>query len=244
MKLSDKLEVFRSPEPIPATGLGADRLEALGIAGARYLARVHFEQPVVLSSAAIGKPVFFGANSYMNDGGCLRSGAFVGRYCSIGRRVTLGAGSHSMLGLSTSPAARKGTATPYTRDQIRALGGRTRKSPYTVLNSDVWVGDGAVITPGVTIGTGAVIGANSVVTKDVPPYAVVGGVPARIIKYRFPAEIILRLLATEWWEHPAERMETLPTGNVFEFLAEAEGNGLGEAKPFATYRIEAPAGAK
>ncbi len=242
MKLSDKLEVFRSHESLPATAIRADGLEALGITGARYLARVHFERPVVLSSAVIGKPVFFGANSYMNDGGCLRSGVFVGRYCSIGRRVTLGAGSHSMLGLSTSPAARKGTANPYTRDQIRALGGRTRKPPHTVLNSDVWVGDGAVITPGVTVGVGAVIGANSVVTKDVPPYAVVGGVPARIIKYRFPEEIILRLLATEWWEHPAERMETLPTGNVFEFLAEAEDAGLGQLKSFATYQVETPAG--
>lgn len=242
MNLSEKLEVFRSPESLPAVRVRPDGLAAIQISNARYLGRILFEQSVVLSSPVIGNNAFVGANSYMNDGGCLRDGVFVGRYCSIGRRVTLGAGSHSMLGLSTSPAVRRGSANPYTRDQIRDLGGRTRKPPHTILNSDVWVGDGVVITPGVTVGVGAVIGANSVVTKDVPPYAVVGGVPARIIKYRFPEEIILRLLASGWWEYPAEQMKALPTGNVFEFLAFAEERGLGEGLPFPTYQLEPAAG--
>lgn len=241
MRLSEKLELFRSPDVLPATSVRSEELGTLGIKGGRHLVRVHFEQSVVLSSPAIGGASFLGAHSYMNDGGCLRSGVFVGRYCSIGRRVTLGAGSHSMLGLSTSPAVRMGTATPYTRDEIKALGGRRRKPSHTVLNSDVWIGDGAVIIPGATIGVGAVIGANSVVTKDVPAYAVVGGVPARVIKYRFPDDIICRLLATEWWEHSAEMIGALPTGNVFEFLEVAEGGGLGEAQPFTTFRIESSA---
>jgi acetyltransferase-like isoleucine patch superfamily enzyme len=69
-----------------------------------------------------------------------------------------------------------------------------------VIGNDVWVGRNALILSGVTIGDGAVIGAASLVTKDVPPYAIVGGVPAKVIKYRFPPEIISKLLKMKWWD--------------------------------------------
>lgn len=238
MRLSEKLDAFKASGPLPATCIRLDRLADVGIANPKHLRRIQFEKSAVLSSPLIGDKAFIGANSYMNDGGCLRSGVFVGRYCSIGRRVTLGAGNHSMLGLSTSPALRAGSAGPYTREQVLALGGRNRKLPHTIIGSDVWIGDGVVIIPGVTVGAGAVIGANAVVTKDVPPYAVVGGVPAKVIKYRFPQQMISRLLATQWWEYSAEQLKAMPTGNVFEFLELAEHDGLGETHAFATYELE------
>ncbi len=84
--------------------------------------------------------------------------------------------------------------------------------------NDVWIGDGAVVLQGASIGTGAVVGANAVVTKDVPPYAVVGGIPARVIRYRFRDDIIEELLATEWWEYPLEVLKTLPMGNILETI--------------------------
>ena len=73
-----------------------------------------------------------------------------------------------------------------------------------VVEDDVWIGFGAIILAGVTIGRGAIIGAGSVVNKDVPPYAIVGGVPAKVIKYRFDPATVESLLAIKWWEWPAE----------------------------------------
>lgn len=238
MNLSEKLGAFKANLSLNASVISGDDLASIRISNARNLKNILFEDAVVLSSAFIGKNSFIGANSYMNDGGCVRSGVFIGRYCSIGRRVTLGAGSHFMLGLSTSPAVRAGTANPYTREQVVSLGGATRKSPYTIIGSDVWIGDGVVVIPGVTIGVGAVIGANSVVTRDVPPYAVAGGVPARVIKYRFPEEIIPNLLSTEWWERPTEKLQELPTGNIFEFIDAIEKEQARDVHRFGTYTLE------
>jgi virginiamycin A acetyltransferase len=85
-----------------------------------------------------------------------------------------------------------------------------------VIGNDVWVAAGAVITRGVTIGDGAVIGANSVVTKDVPPYAIVAGSPAKVIKYRFPPEVIDLLLNIKWWNWPLEKIK-----NNYHLLSEA-----------------------
>ena len=70
------------------------------------------------------------------------------------------------------------------------------------IGNDVWIGCHSIIKPNVHIGDGAIIGANSVVTKDVPPYAIVAGVPAKIIKYRFDAETIKKLLDLKWWNFP------------------------------------------
>ncbi|EKO3576514.1 CatB-related O-acetyltransferase [Vibrio metschnikovii] len=74
-----------------------------------------------------------------------------------------------------------------------------RYSESVIIGNDVWIAAGAVITRGIKIGDGAVIGANAVVTKDVPPYAIVAGIPAKVIKYRFTPEIIQRLLDIQWW---------------------------------------------
>ncbi len=71
-----------------------------------------------------------------------------------------------------------------------------------VIGNDVWIGANAIILPGVNIGDGAVIGAGTVVTKDVPPYAIVGGNPARVIKYRFDENTINTLLKIKWWDFP------------------------------------------
>ena len=76
------------------------------------------------------------------------------------------------------------------------------------IGNDVWIGRNAIIMDGVTVGTGAIVGAAAVVTKDVPPYAIVAGVPARIIRYRFDEGTVKRLLANRWWDYPEEFIAT------------------------------------
>lgn len=224
MKIADKLERFR------VGNLKADRiatkadLSALDVRNPAYLKGILFEQAIGMDSGVFPAetPVFFGACSYMNSGGYLRGNVFVGRYVSIGRRVTIGAGDHFTTGLSTSPRLSGGHAQDrYSFEELRRLDFEsvTRKKKLTEIGNDVWIGDGAVILPGLTIGIGAVVGANAVVTKDIPPYAVVGGTPARIIKHRFSLEVIRELIASEWWEMSLEDLQALPLGNIFSVIS-------------------------
>ena len=86
-----------------------------------------------------------------------------------------------------------------------------RRRQRVVIGHDTWIGHGAVIMPGVRIGNGAVVGSNSVVTKDVPPYAIVGGVAAKVIRQRFPRAIAQALEATAWWDWDHDTLtERLP----------------------------------
>ena len=77
----------------------------------------------------------------------------------------------------------------------------------TVVGHDVWIGHGATIMPGVTIGSGAIIAAGAVVTKDVAPYAIVGGNPAQVIRRRFSDDVVAALLDIAWWDWPIDRIE-------------------------------------
>lgn len=127
--------------------------------------------------------------------------AIIGRYCSIADDVIIGPGNHTLTYLSTSPV--------FTESR-NALGLRwcydTKVKPFkqVKIGNDVWIGSRAIIMGGVSIGDGAVVGAGAIVTKDVPPYAIVGGVPAKVIRYRFPENVIAKLLEIKWWDLPEE----------------------------------------
>lgn len=136
-------------------------------------------------------------------GDCQMVNVEIGAYCSISDHVFIGGAEHPMDWVSTSPVFQN----------VRHSGPKKRfamfdlpKSKKTIIGNDVWIGHGVTIKQGVTIGSGAVVGSNALVTKNVPPYAIVGGVPAKIIKFRFPQEVINRLEEVQWWNLPDEEI--------------------------------------
>lgn len=142
-----------------------------------------------------------GAYSYVV--GPVRGNLSIGRYCSIAGNLQLMGDSHPMERLTTHPFTYHQDFADIARDHY----GRTVvPEPYSILDApvtignDVWIGEGVLLSPGVTIGDGAVVAARSVVTKDVPPYTIVGGVPAKPIRKRFDADLIDLLLETKWWD--------------------------------------------
>jgi hypothetical protein len=86
--------------------------------------------------------------------------------------------------------------------------------PWTSVGSDVWIGARSIVLDGVNVGDGAIIAAGAIVNKDVPSYAIVGGIPARVIRYRFDQEVIMELLSWRWWDLPIETLEHLASDFV------------------------------
>lgn len=122
----------------------------------------------------------------------------VGRYCAISWNVTIGGGNHFLKDLALTEMRRifddeKRNGNPFVQDKL-------------IIGNDVWIAAGVNVLRGLTVGNGAVCGAGAVVTKSVPPYAIVGGVPARIIGYRFPQEVIDRLQYIEWWNFSYDQL--------------------------------------
>ena len=141
-----------------------------------------------------------GYGSYVgNDGFLIR--VKMGRYCSVGNSVKVISLTHPTHGISTHPAfySTDSVTCSYVNENKANESLSTDDGWHCEIGNDVWIGSHALIRGGVKIGDGAVIAMGAVVTKDVPPYAVVGGVPARIIRYRFDGERINSLMKLEWW---------------------------------------------
>jgi len=158
-----------------------------------------------------------GNYSYISNNSYIINTA-IGKFCSIGPRVLIGLGRHpSRTYVSTHPVFYSKS-----RDIVEpfAVDHEFREYIPICIGNDVWIGAGAIVRDGVSIGDGAIVGAGAVVTKDIPPYAVVGGNPARIIRYRFSEDYIRRLLDMKWWDWEIsdlrKRSENL--SNIEEFI--------------------------
>jgi acetyltransferase-like isoleucine patch superfamily enzyme len=128
----------------------------------------------------------------------------VGSFTSVGPDVICGLASHPMNYVTTYPGF-------YTKNASGAVWFGSEKDfvdqKNVEIGSDVWIGARCIILGGVKIGHGAVLGAGSIITKDIPPYAIVAGVPAKILKYRFEEPLIVKLLNSEWWSEPKGVLE-------------------------------------
>ena len=147
------------------------------------------EGTLIDAASLIGSYSYIGRN-------CAITKSSIGRYCSIANNVSIGQGEHELDRISTSSYF--------------------YNSAYEVLTSkecnvgdDVWIGVDAIILRGVSVGIGAVIGANSVVTKDVPPFAVAVGCPAKIIKFRFKSDKANSILESKWWKETPEKAKNI-----------------------------------
>lgn len=131
--------------------------------------------------------------------------ADVGRFCSIASSVRINPVNHPMDRVTQHHCTYRRRQYGFDVEDDEAFFD-WRKAHRITIGHDVWIGHGAVVMPGVNIGTGAVVGAGAVVTKDVPPYAVAVGVPARTIRTRFPDETVNALLESRWWEWSHEEL--------------------------------------
>ncbi len=143
-----------------------------------------------INDSVIGDYSYTGINTTMNF-------TRMGKYCSVARNVDIGGFDHDYHKFTTMPMFR-----------LRQMTGGQMPIPehneYCEIGSDVWIAAGAQVLHKVRIGDGAVVGGGAVVVKDVPPYAIVAGVPAKIIKYRFDDSIISELMEIRWWDWPQD----------------------------------------
>lgn len=150
--------------------------------------------------------VRIGDFTYINGGKIFY--AQIGKFCSIGYNVCFGSGEHFTNFVSTFPLKNKVVKIPGLVD--------FPEQKDCIIGNDVWIGNNAIIKQGVTIGSGAIIASGAIVTKDVEPYSIVAGIPAKTIKYRFNDDVIYKLLSIKWWDWDISKIDKVVKNNEFQ----------------------------
>ena len=158
---------------------------------------------VILREVSVGDFSYFERNSEAIY-------STIGKFCSIAANVRINALEHPVERLTMH----KITYRPNEYFRFHGLDQEfreRRRASHVTIGNDVWIGHGAVVLPGIKIGTGAVVGANAVVSKDVEPFQIVAGVPTKLIRYRFAEPVRARILESQWWDWPVEKIaEAIP----------------------------------
>ncbi len=170
----------------------------------------------------------------------------IGRYCSISWGVQVMALNHHMSFASTSSFSYDPHFVIFRKcledDAVESFGryggqpSRPNRIDAPVIEHDVWIGQDVLLARGITLGTGCVVGAGAVVTGSVPPYAIVGGNPARLIRFRFPEELVSRLLQSSWWTYKVSDFAHLRYDDPLTFVAQLEQ--AAEAGSIAVFQPE------
>lgn len=238
-------------------GLGAEALVDYGLQGLTSLAgksvqgALVYERPAFMFNPRRLKNCTIGAFSYINGhGSCALYRVAIGRYCSIGEDTVIGPPEHPVDYLSTHPftfGRPEHLPSFYASMEFARLApddtaARLPLPAHTEIGHDVWIGGGAFVKRGVHVGHGAIIAAHAVVTHDVPPYAIVVGMPAKPLRLRFPEATIERLLALAWWQYDlAPHKRAIDFANIDRALDTLEDlRDRGRLAPLSpeTWRLE------
>ncbi|WP_419823441.1 CatB-related O-acetyltransferase [Anoxybacterium hadale] len=151
-------------------------------------------------------PVLFEKNNVLYQYPVNNDKLLIGKFCSIacGAKFLFSSANHTLKSLSTYPFPI--FFEEWNLDKKNITSAWDNKGDI-VIGNDVWIGYEAVILSGVRIGDGAIVGSRAVVTKDIPPYTIVGGVPAKTIKKRFDDDVIMKLLQLQWWDWPFDKVQ-------------------------------------
>lgn len=202
---------------------------------------LEFENPSGIKFCDIQQEVKIGAFSYIVSG--YLCGVDIGRYCSFGENVQIGRQSHPIDWLSTSPFLylKSNDILSYVDfnddigiKEVQSFPFAPTRLKKIEIGNDVWIGHGAIILPGVKIGNGAIIAAGAVVSKNVMPYSVVGGNPAKFIKFRLPISLIQKLEESEWWNYNPEILNRYPIWSPKDFTDKF----ISEKNSLPIYNIE------
>lgn len=162
----------------------------------------------------------------------------VGRYCSIGARTTVMGIDHPISRFTTANITydrQNITNAQFFADHpeienFQVNNTEPKNGLGITIGNDVWIGEDVTIARGVTIGDGAILAAKALVTKDVPPYAIVGGLPAKVIRYRFPQAIIDKLLALKWWNYEVQGLLSASADVPIEAFVEMAESAIQSGK--------------
>lgn len=193
-----------------------------------------FEPPCSMKWMGVAHSLHLGAFSYAVSGYYFATK--IGRYSSIGESVQIGRGSHPVDWGTTSPTFYQAHEAVFDQTLPQAKQFRLN-APYlppmaTTIGNDVYIGHGAFLKQGITVGDGAIIGACSVVTRDVPPYSVVAGSPATVRRMRFSEPIIARMLSVRWWDYAFWDFPGIPVADPTAFLDFIEAAVTRNVQPY------------
>lgn len=194
-------------------------------------------EPPVLIRPGIYDADFIGGFTFMGGRQTeLRHVGMIGRFCSIAYNIMAGVEEHPYDFVSPSPmfqGAFDWRQADRFREENREILAHSshvwwhrRDTQFGKINigSDVWIGEGALIRRGIAIGHGAVIAARAIVTKDVPPYAIVGGAPARVLRYRFEPPVVEALLHLNWWNYGLSALDGVDMSNIHQAIDRIDAN--------------------